>query len=198
LQSGVINIVNECMQSDAKRRHSKSCFRDLFESRTAHHLKYRGLTIAWRRLSCRWSIPRIKEDNVGGLCIIRVSGASVPACFPSAAARRRQRRCANQLRMHCHELSGLLIAGILRKSERCVLGRQTLAAAQIGDRAGMAISEERTRVFLWARIPCFQRQRSHCRARGRIACPPSTVAANLRWPAVWWRRSESKFNRDRR
>jgi hypothetical protein len=62
-KAGLRTSATNCMQSDAKRRHSKSSFRDLFESRTAHHLKYRGLTIAWGRWFCRWSMPRIKEDK---------------------------------------------------------------------------------------------------------------------------------------
>jgi hypothetical protein len=66
------------MQSDAKRRHSKSCFRDLFEPCMAHRLEYRGLTIARRRLSCRWSTPRIKEESIGCMRIVRISAASVP------------------------------------------------------------------------------------------------------------------------
>jgi hypothetical protein len=99
-RQGLPTSPTNCMQSDAKRRHSKSCLSNLFESCTAHRLEYRGLSVAWRRLSCRWSTPRINKENVAvcassALCSVRAGvlglrlvgdAASMPLLLSQALA----------------------------------------------------------------------------------------------------------------
>jgi hypothetical protein len=51
------------MQSDAKRRHSKACFREYSSSDMAHCPQKADATIAQHRASCRWSMPQKTEEN---------------------------------------------------------------------------------------------------------------------------------------
>jgi hypothetical protein len=59
-RTGLTLLFANCVKSDARRRHSKSCFREYSESgivppRTSNRI------IARRRLACRWSTPRTKQ-----------------------------------------------------------------------------------------------------------------------------------------
>ena len=62
-RTGLTLLLANCVKSDARRRHSKSCFREYSESVIVHASNKGRRTIAWHRLACRWSTPRTEAQK---------------------------------------------------------------------------------------------------------------------------------------
>jgi hypothetical protein len=122
-----------CIQSDAKRKHSKSCFRMLSHSDIVHLLKHRCSNIAQHSVSCGWSTPQRKKLD----SVVQSSAKSDPIsreADPLGPALSTMLAYHFTLRNDGAQVDDLGFMGLADDDEALVFGKQVIRDLKGGDR----------------------------------------------------------------